>query len=80
MAGGWGGSLMRKEDEFLVLDGMYVLSVITATITGERFRWPAHNKQQDDCNRDPQFHRFTSGFLLPRHEEEPARSAGALTD
>lgn len=22
MAGGWGGPLMKKEDEFLVLDGM----------------------------------------------------------
>ena len=25
MAGGWGNPLMQKEDEFLVLDGMYVL-------------------------------------------------------
>lgn len=24
MAGGWGNPLMQKEDEFLVLDGMYV--------------------------------------------------------
>lgn len=24
MAGGWGGELMRREDEFMVLDGMYV--------------------------------------------------------
>lgn len=26
MAGGWGNPLMQKEDEFLVLDGMYVSS------------------------------------------------------
>lgn len=26
MAGGWGNPLMQKENEFLVLDGMYVSS------------------------------------------------------
>ncbi|KIW43914.1 uncharacterized protein PV06_04964 [Exophiala oligosperma] len=32
MAGGWGNSLMRKEDEFLILDGMMV-ALAAATLT-----------------------------------------------
>lgn len=31
MAGGWGNPLMRKEDEFLVLDGMYVFPPLPFT-------------------------------------------------
>jgi hypothetical protein len=27
MAGGWGNPLMQREDEFLVLDGMYIVDL-----------------------------------------------------
>ncbi|KAI5287787.1 hypothetical protein KEM52_001428, partial [Ascosphaera acerosa] len=30
MSGGWGGPLMRREDEFLVLDGAMILAAMLA--------------------------------------------------
>lgn len=31
MAGGWGSALMRRENEFLVLDGMFVQDALVVS-------------------------------------------------
>lgn len=37
MAGGWGNPLMQKEDEFLVLDGMYVLPLSNSFLSNIQY-------------------------------------------
>jgi carbon starvation protein CstA len=78
MAGGWGGELMRRESEFMVLDGMMtVIAAICLTVAHPGIYFPTISSKNRPATVEEQATANEKTSSMSSGQDEPAMAERA---